>query len=80
LAPLSETRRSPPSRRPLTLRDVAEAAGFSEMTVSRALRGRGEVSAATRRAVEAAAKQLGYVPNKIAGGLASNKISVQIVA
>ena len=73
---MSDTRRTAPARRPLTLRDVAEAAGFSEMTVSRALRGRGDVSDATRRAVEAAAKRLGYVPNKIAGGLASNRVNL----
>ena len=53
-----------PARRPLTLRDVSEAAGVSEMTVSRVLRGSGEVSEATRAKVQAAAKRLGYVPNK----------------
>ena len=58
-------------RRPLTLRDVSEASGVSEMTVSRVLRNRGDVSAATREKVLTAAKSLGYVPNKIAGGLAS---------
>ena len=32
------------SKRPLTLRDVSEATGVSEMTVSRVLRNRGDVS------------------------------------
>ena len=58
-------------KRPLTLRDVSEASGVSEMTVSRVLRNKGDVSAATRQKVQDAAKRLGYVPNKIAGALAS---------
>ena len=42
--------------RTLTLRDVSEASGVSEMTVSRVLRGRGDVSQATREKVLQAAK------------------------
>jgi LacI family gluconate utilization system Gnt-I transcriptional repressor len=67
---------TPPPRNPLTLRDVAEACGVSEMTVSRVLRNRGEVSAATRERVLAAARALGYVPNKIAGALASQRVNL----
>lgn len=63
-------------RRPLTLRDVSEASGVSEMTVSRVLRNRGDVSAATREKVLTAARMLGYVPNKIAGGLASQRVNL----
>lgn len=63
-------------RRPLTLRDVSEASGVSEMTVSRVLRNRGDVSEATRDRVLAAAKRLGYVPNKIAGALASSRVNL----
>ncbi len=66
-------------RRPLTLRDVSEASGVSEMTVSRVLRNRGDVSAATREKVLTAAKALGYVPNKIAGGLASQHVNLVAV-
>lgn len=66
-------------RRPLTLRDVSEASGVSEMTVSRVLRNRGDVSAATREKVLTAAKALGYVPNKIAGGLASQRVNLVAV-
>ncbi|MFD1797347.1 LacI family DNA-binding transcriptional regulator [Paracoccus aurantiacus] len=66
-------------RRPLTLRDVSEASGVSEMTVSRVLRNRGDVSAATREKVLTAAKTLGYVPNKIAGGLASQHVNLVAV-
>ena len=65
--------------RPLTLRDVSEASGVSEMTVSRVLRNRGDVSAATREKVLTAARTLGYVPNKIAGGLASQRVNLVAV-
>ncbi len=67
------------TKRPLTLRDVSEASGVSEMTVSRVLRNRGDVSDATRERVLAAAKQLGYVPNKIAGALASQRVNLVAV-
>lgn len=67
------------AHRPLTLRDVSEAAGVSEMTVSRVLRNRGDVSAATREKVLTAARTLGYVPNKIAGGLASQRVNLVAV-
>ena len=65
--------------RPLTLRDVSEASNVSEMTVSRVLRGRGDVSETTRERVLKAAKELGYVPNKIAGALASQKVNLVAV-
>lgn len=66
-------------KRPLTLRDVAEAAGVSEMTVSRVLRSRGDVSVTTRDKVLLVAKTLGYVPNKIAGALASQRVNLVAV-
>ena len=65
--------------RPLTLRDVSAASGVSEMTVSRVLRNRGDVSQATRQKVLDAAKELGYVPNKIAGALASQRVNLVAV-
>ena len=65
--------------RPLTLRDVSEASGVSEMTVSRVLRNRGDVSEATREKVLKAARELGYVPNKIAGALASSRVNLVAV-
>jgi LacI family gluconate utilization system Gnt-I transcriptional repressor len=74
------TQRPPTSRRTtLTLRDVSEASGVSEMTVSRVLRNRGDVSPATREKVLEAARQLGYVPNKIAGALASQRVNLVAV-
>ena len=66
-------------KRPLTLRDVSEASGVSEMTVSRVLRNKGDVSEATRNKVREAAKRLGYVPNKIAGALASQQVNLVAV-
>lgn len=69
----------PDPRRQLTLRDVSEASGVSEMTVSRVLRSRGDVSAATREKVLMAARNLGYVPNKIAGALASQRVNLVAV-
>ncbi|ATG48575.1 LacI family DNA-binding transcriptional regulator [Celeribacter ethanolicus] len=68
-----------PPKRPLTLRDVSEASGVSEMTVSRVLRNRGDVSESTRAKVLEAARELGYVPNKIAGALASSRVNLVAV-
>ncbi|MEM6341791.1 MAG: LacI family DNA-binding transcriptional regulator [Pseudomonadota bacterium] len=65
--------------RPLTLRDVSAASGVSEMTVSRVLRNRGDVSDSTREKVLEAAKSLGYVPNQIAGSLASQQVNLVAV-
>ena len=67
------------AHRPLTLRDVSEASGVSEMTVSRVLRNRGDVSDETRKRVLETAKKLGYVPNKIAGALASSRVNLVAV-
>lgn len=67
------------AQRPLTLRDVSAASGVSEMTVSRVLRNRGDVSEATRKKVLEAAQTLGYVPNQIAGSLASQHVNLVAV-
>ncbi len=55
----------------VTLAEVAEAAGVGESTVSRVLRNHGSFSGRTRDRVMAAVERLGYVPNRIAGTLAS---------
>ena len=59
-----------------TLKDIAQMARVSEMTVSRVLRGKGEASPYTCDRVREAAKTLGYVPNQIAGSLSSNSVNL----
>lgn len=54
-----------------TLADVARLAGMSEITVSRVVRNQGPIADATRTRVLAAISQLGYIPNRAAGSLAS---------
>jgi LacI family transcriptional regulator, gluconate utilization system Gnt-I transcriptional repressor len=54
-----------------TLADVAREAGVGESTASRVLRRQGSVSERTRAKVERAAERLAYVPNRLAGTLAS---------
>jgi LacI family gluconate utilization system Gnt-I transcriptional repressor len=53
-----------------TLSAVAELAGVSSITVSRVVRLPDMVAPQTRAKVEAAMRELGYVPNQIAGALA----------
>lgn len=53
--------------------EVAELAGVSQATVSRALRGVGKVAPKTRAKVEAAADRLGFTLSKSASSLASGK-------
>ncbi|WEX75726.1 LacI family DNA-binding transcriptional regulator [Sinorhizobium numidicum] len=55
----------------VTLAEVAQAAGVGESTVSRVLRNHGSFSRKTRDRVMEAVERLGYVPNRIAGTLAS---------
>ncbi len=64
-----------------TLKDVARAAGVSQMTVSRVVRGDTVVSLRTREHVARVIGNMGYVPNKLAGSLAqaySNQVAVLI--
>lgn len=58
---------------PPTMDDVATAAGVSRTSVSRVFLGQKKVSAETIRRVREVATRLGYVPNRIASGLASGK-------
>ena len=55
--------------RPVTIRDVAAAAGVSIGTASKALNGQGRLRPETRRRVIEAAGQLGFAPNVLAQGL-----------
>jgi LacI family transcriptional regulator, gluconate utilization system Gnt-I transcriptional repressor len=57
----------------VTLIDVARVAGVAPMTVSRALNRPDLVRSDTQRKVLEAVRATGYVPNLLAGGLASNK-------
>lgn len=57
----------------VTLRTVAEAAGVSASTASRALHGSPLISAETRAAVERAAQELRYRPNRAARSLRSKR-------
>ncbi|WP_419721002.1 LacI family DNA-binding transcriptional regulator [Pectobacterium carotovorum] len=61
-----------PPRAP-TLEDVARAAGISPMTVSRALNNPKIVRAETVNKVMEAVRATGYIPNMLAGGLASRR-------
>ncbi|MEJ6395826.1 LacI family DNA-binding transcriptional regulator [Gymnodinialimonas sp. 2305UL16-5] len=62
-----------------TLADVAARAGVSKMTASKVLRGTGSISAQTRERVRAAARDLSYVPNRLAGSLSSNRSHIVAV-
>ena len=56
-----------------TVLDVAKRAGVAPITVSRVINNSGYVSQVTRARVEAAVKELGYVPNTLARGLRSRQ-------
>ncbi|MEM8821086.1 MAG: LacI family DNA-binding transcriptional regulator [Pseudomonadota bacterium] len=56
---------------PPTMTDVAQIAGVSQMTVSRVMRGEGYISAAVRDQVRAAASEIGYIHNRLAGGISA---------
>jgi LacI family transcriptional regulator len=55
------------------MRQVAERAGVSAMTVSRVINESPRVSEEARTRVEAAIAELGYVPNRLASGLIRRK-------
>ena len=55
------------------INDVAKRAGVAPITVSRVVNNSGYASVQTRKRVEAAIKELGYVPNALARGLRSNR-------
>ena len=57
----------------ITLRDVAMLAGVAPITASRALNTPAQVSEDVLRKVQEAVERTGYVPNRMAGGLASSK-------
>lgn len=64
----------------VTIKEVAERAGVSQMTVSRVVNGQGLVKEATRKKVETAISELNYRPNLMARRLAGgNSFFIGIV-
>lgn len=63
-------------RRRVTMQDVARRAGVGTITVSRALSDPQKVSAPLRARIEDAIRDLGYVPNRMAGWLSSRRSRV----
>ncbi|MFV0360973.1 MAG: LacI family DNA-binding transcriptional regulator [Tropicimonas sp.] len=57
----------------MTLEDVARVAGVAPATVSRAMNNPEKVAGKTLKRINAAIAATGYVPNLLAGGLASNR-------
>lgn len=57
----------------VSIKDLARHAGVSAPTVSRALRGRGRVSEATRRRILHLAHEMGYTPSLVARGLVTQR-------
>ncbi|MFC1975573.1 LacI family DNA-binding transcriptional regulator [Chloroflexota bacterium] len=60
-------------RKKITIEDVAQAAGVSRQTVSRAINDLGEISLQTRARVLRIAEEMGYRPSSIARGLATQR-------
>ncbi|HEY4065627.1 MAG TPA: LacI family DNA-binding transcriptional regulator [Burkholderiaceae bacterium] len=69
----AQPRRSRRGSGAVTLHDVAKLAGVAPITASRALNTPDQVSAEVRRKVGDAVARTGYVPNLLAGGLASTR-------
>jgi LacI family transcriptional regulator len=70
---MNEVLRRPARRSHATIKEVAELAGVSQMTVSRVLNRRETVKESTRVKVEEAIRELNYRPNLLARGLAGGK-------
>ena len=67
---IKKTRRSSGA---ITLGDVAKLAGVAPITASRAINTPSQVSADVLKKVSDAVHRTGYVPNRVAGGLASSR-------
>jgi LacI family transcriptional regulator len=74
------TKKRHPRPRPVsgqvTAAEVAERAGVSKMTVSRVVNGSKRVTDETRCSVEAAIKELGFVPSQLARRLTGRRLGV----
>ena len=62
-----------PSKTPVTMRDVARAAGVSRMTVSRALKKDSPISKETRERILKVVRDMNYVPDQMAGSLTTKR-------
>jgi LacI family transcriptional regulator len=60
----------------ITVREVARRAGVSPMTVSRVVNGGSGVSEQTRRRVEVAIADLGYIPNRLASNFRRERTGI----
>ena len=60
---------------PVTIKDIAKAAGVSHTTVSRALRDHPAISTKTVTRIKRLATKLGYVPSATARGLKTRRHS-----
>lgn len=67
------------SRRPPTLDEVAALAGVSRAAASRAVNNGPNVSTGKREAVERAVRELGYVPNRSARALATQRTGIVVL-
>ena len=57
----------------IRLKDIAQRAGLSTMTVSKALRDEHDVSPTTKTRIKLLAQQMGYVPDSTAQGLRTRR-------
>lgn len=57
----------------ITIETVAQAAGVSRQTVSRAMNDKGEISPETKERVLKAIQELGYQPNRLAQGMVTQR-------
>lgn len=66
-------------RQKVTLKDIAQATGFSVNTVSRALRDKDDIASETKEKIKNAQREMGYIINNLASSLRrgySNTIAV----
>lgn len=68
-----DTGTGPKRARPVTINDIAALTGVAASTVSRALSKPGRVNVVTRERIQAAARELNYVPNSQARALTSGR-------
>lgn len=73
MAETDHVKKSRRSSGAITLREVATLAGVAPITASRALNTPNLVSAEVLKRVRGAVEKTGYVPNRMAGGLASSR-------